>query len=95
MRIKLGVNSKFPTEVDGASLLTADVGMGVPLAEVDGASLLTAYVGMGVPPELEASVRVAEIVASVDYVGPTKVNCVGPIAVECVGPTVFVSANKL
>jgi len=72
------------------SLFGCWVGVCKLSAKVDGASLLIVDVGVGVPPELETSVRVAEIVAAMDYVGPTAVDCVGPIAVDCVGLTTMV-----
>jgi len=62
--------SPAASDGDETSLCGCWTGVRKLPAEVDGVSMLTANVGMGV--------RVAEIVASVDCMGPTTVDCVGP-----------------
>jgi len=67
---------KLPTEVDGASLLTVDVGVGAPLeleAGVCVAEIVAAMDSVGP--------------TAVNCVGPTKVDCVGPTVANCVNPT--------
>jgi len=67
---------KLPAEVDGASLLTADVGVGAhPELEA----------GVCVAKIVAAMDCVGP--TAMDYVDPTKVDCVGATAADCMGST--------
>jgi len=66
---------KLPANVDGASLLTADVGVGAPLELEAGVCVA----------EIVAAIDCVGP-TKVDCVGPTAVDCVGPTIVDCVGP---------
>jgi len=67
---------KLPAEVDGASLLTTDVGVGAPPELEAGVCVAEIVAAMDcVGP------------TAMDYVGPTAIDCVGPTAIDCVGPT--------
>jgi len=66
---------KLPSEVDDASLLTIDVGVGAP-PELE-AGLCVA--------EIIAAMDCVGPTAT-DCVDPTKVDCVGPTTADCVGP---------
>jgi len=72
---------KLLAEVDGASLLTTYVGVGVPPGLEAGVCVA----------EIVAAIDCVGP-TTVDCVGPTAVDCVGPTAVDCVGPTAVVEA---
>ena len=66
---------KLPAEVDGASLLTTDVGVGAPPELEAGVCVAEIVAAMDcVGP------------TAMDCVGPTKVDCVGATTTDCVGP---------